>query len=106
MEASVSLEGREVLRLRIPETLEEEAEVLFLDAAYVKETEGTFVIYAKGGSAPAAGYNVIEAADGGVLCSAADCPDLVCVHTGTIHRETEMIACLPHRMSVQLIAAS
>ena len=53
------------------------------------------------------GYNVIsygELSDGseGVKCLRADCPDKVCVEQGTICLSTEVIVCLPHKLTVRI----
>lgn len=55
-----------------------------------------------------AGYNHFsvetdETGKAGIRCDAADCPDLVCVDTGLIRMENELIVCLPHRLSLRLI---
>ena len=42
------------------------------------------------------GYNVVEIADGQVRVSEADCPDLLCVHTGWRRHAGQVIVCLPH----------
>lgn len=49
---------------------------------------------------------VVETDDAGQLglrCDAANCPDLVCVETGRISMENELIVCLPHRLSLRLV---
>ena len=48
------------------------------------------------------GRNLIQVADGAVRVTQADCPDLVCVHTGPIREEGEVIACLPHKLIVYI----
>lgn len=40
----------------------------------------------------------------GVSCTGADCPDKICVETGTIALSDEMIVCLPHRVVARLYA--
>ena len=47
---------------------------------------------------------VIE--DGTVRVDSADCPDKVCVNTGRIRSDGEMIVCLPHKLIVRVIGAS
>ena len=32
----------------------------------------------------------------------ADCPDLVCVHTGKASKKGDVIACLPHRLLIEV----
>ena len=48
------------------------------------------------------GTNHIVIQDNAVYMSDADCPDKLCVHTGTIHKTGETIVCLPHRVVVEL----
>lgn len=48
------------------------------------------------------GYNLIRVKDGAVMVVQADCPDKVCVHTGPISREGEVIACLPHGLIIYI----
>ncbi len=46
------------------------------------------------------GRNLIRVEDGTVMVVQADCPDKICVHTGPISQEGEVIACLPHGLIV------
>lgn len=48
------------------------------------------------------GRNLIQVKDGAVRVSQADCPDKVCVHTGPISQEGQVIACLPHGLIVYI----
>ncbi len=50
--------------------------------------------------APSGGWNRIRVEDGAVFVEAADCPDLICVHTGRISEVGGVIACLPHRLII------
>ncbi len=55
------------------------------------------------------GHNTFEVKkmpDGsiGVSCTEADCPDKICVETGTIALSDEMIVCLPHKVVARLYA--
>ena len=47
-------------------------------------------------------YNVIEITEGGVRMKEADCPDQICVQTGSISKEHEMIVCMPHKVIVEI----
>ncbi|NMB00699.1 MAG: NusG domain II-containing protein [Firmicutes bacterium] len=49
------------------------------------------------------GYNVVEVADGQVRVSDADCPDLLCVHTGWRRHAGQVIVCLPHYFVVRIV---
>lgn len=51
---------------------------------------------------PETGRNLIRVEDGAVMVVQADCPDKICVHTGPISQEGEIIACLPHGMIVYI----
>lgn len=48
------------------------------------------------------GRNLIRVEDGTVMVAQADCPDKVCVHTGPISQEGEVIACLPHGVIIYI----
>jgi hypothetical protein len=53
------------------------------------------------------GYTLlVEAGDGEIRVSEADCPTQDCVHTGFIHRVGQSIVCLPARIVIQLEGAS
>lgn len=51
---------------------------------------------------PEIGRNLIRVEDGTVMVAQADCPDKICVHTGPISREGEVIACLPHGVMIYI----
>lgn len=51
----------------------------------------------------AGGYNVITVENGAVRVSEADCPDKVCVSTGSISGGAVPIVCLPHKLEVRVI---
>ena len=48
------------------------------------------------------GSNTITVKDGKIAVTAANCPDLVCVHTGSISHTGEVIACLPHKLIITI----
>lgn len=48
------------------------------------------------------GSNTITVKDGTIAVTDANCPDLVCVHTGTISQTGEVIACLPHKLIITI----
>lgn len=49
------------------------------------------------------GYNIISyAEEGGLVCTASDCPDKVCMDTGVVRTATEAIVCLPHRLTARV----
>lgn len=50
------------------------------------------------------GTNVVEVARGMVRCSESDCSNQVCVDTGWVGSEGQMIVCLPHRLTVEVVA--
>lgn len=51
---------------------------------------------------PEIGRNLIRVEGGTVMVSQADCPDKICVHTGPISQEGEVIACLPHGVVIYI----
>lgn len=51
------------------------------------------------------GYNLIEVERGRIRVAEADCPDQVCVRQGWISNSVVPIACLPHKLVVQLESA-
>ena len=48
------------------------------------------------------GENVLEIGTGYVRMVSADCPDQICVKTGSISKPGETIVCLPHRVAVTI----
>lgn len=51
---------------------------------------------------PEIGRNLIRVEDGTVMVVQADCPDKICVQTGPISQEGEVIACLPHGVIIYI----
>ena len=51
---------------------------------------------------PEIGRNLIRVEEGAVMVVQADCPDKICVHTGPISQEGEVIACLPHGVMIYI----
>ena len=52
------------------------------------------------------GFNVVEITNGQVRVSEADCPDLLCVHTGWRQHAGQVIACLPHYFVVRIVGSN
>ena len=57
------------------------------------------------------GHNVFEIGrkEGGeiyIRCLEADCPDKICVHTGTVVLPDQPIVCLPHRITARILKTS
>lgn len=48
--------------------------------------------------------NTVEVSPGAIAIIAADCPDGICVHQGTIRSSLLPITCLPNRVVIQLRA--
>ena len=46
--------------------------------------------------------NQIRIQDRTVRMIEADCPDQICVQTGSISKEHEMIVCMPHKVIVEI----
>jgi len=49
------------------------------------------------------GYNIINVKEGKVSIISSDCTNQVCVHSGEISNEGEIIVCLPHHLIVEII---
>ncbi|MCR4675090.1 MAG: NusG domain II-containing protein [Lachnospiraceae bacterium] len=49
------------------------------------------------------GYNTLVIKDRKAYFKDADCPDLVCVKSGTIESVGETIVCLPHRVVAEIV---
>ncbi|MCR5545181.1 MAG: NusG domain II-containing protein [Lachnospiraceae bacterium] len=49
------------------------------------------------------GYNILVIENGEAYFREADCPDLVCVKSGKIHKVGETIVCLPHRVVAEIV---
>ncbi|MBZ4665281.1 NusG domain II-containing protein [Mahella sp.] len=49
------------------------------------------------------GYNTIEVSAGRIRVKDADCTDRICVNTGWIDKPGEIIVCLPHKLTVQIM---
>lgn len=48
------------------------------------------------------GFNIIQVENGAVSVSEANCSNQTCVHTGSVSRSGEIIACLPHRLVISI----
>lgn len=51
------------------------------------------------------GYNIIHVEHGQISVSEADCPDQICVRQGAISDSIIPIACLPHRLVIEIVGA-
>jgi len=49
------------------------------------------------------GTNVFEVRGGSVRCVESDCSNQVCVNTGWVASSGQMIVCLPHELTVQVV---
>ena len=58
--------------------------------------EKTFVIESEGGK------NILEIKSGAVSVIEADCPDKICVRRGAIKNIGETIACVPHKLLIEI----
>ncbi len=50
------------------------------------------------------GTNIIQIEHGTVCVSEADCPDHICVNSPAISKPGEIIACLPHKLLIEIRA--
>ncbi len=48
------------------------------------------------------GENIIRIEGETIAVVDADCPDLVCVHTGAASKKGDVIACLPHKLLIEV----
>lgn len=48
------------------------------------------------------GYNVVSVEPGRIRVAEADCPDQVCVRQGWISNSVAPVACLPHKLVIEL----
>lgn len=48
------------------------------------------------------GANTIRIEDETIAVTDADCPDLVCVKTGKAAKKGDVIACLPHKLLIEV----
>lgn len=77
--------------------------------AVVQNTEGFYEVLDLGKDAEvevsgSLGTNVIEVSGGSVRCAESDCSNQVCVDTGWVSEQGQMIVCLPHELTVQVVA--
>ena len=49
------------------------------------------------------GYNIVHVEHGAISVTEADCPDQVCVRQGKISGSLIPIACLPHRLIIEIV---
>lgn len=76
--AKVYVDGKEVESIRLD----------LVSASYEIPIETTY------------GRNIILVEPGKISVKEADCPDKICVETGRIPEAGNVIACLPHRLSI------
>ena len=71
-----------------------------IDGEIIREldltAEETFTIEADSGK------NILEIKSGAVSVIAADCPDKICVKRGAIKNAGETIACVPHKILIEI----
>lgn len=77
--------------------------------AVVQNTEGYRAVLPLDDDASVAvesdrGTNVIEVAGGCVRCAESDCSNQICVDTGWVSQVGQTIVCLPHELTVQVVA--
>lgn len=77
--------------------------------AVVQNTEGIYQVLPLDEDATltvtgSLGTNVIEVRGGRVRCPESDCANQVCVDAGWICDAGQMIVCLPHKLTVQVVA--
>ena len=74
--------------------------VVKVDGSVVREinlsSDETFTVEAVNG------FNVVEVRGGKISVVAADCPEKICVRRGAINRGGEVIACVPHKLLIEI----
>lgn len=48
------------------------------------------------------GYNIIEIKDSSISIIDADCPDKICIKSGSISKPGELLVCLPHKLMIEI----
>lgn len=76
--------------------------------AVVQNSEGFYEVLPLGVDATLVvsgdlGTNAIEVVGGSVRCVESDCGNQVCVNTGWVSDAGQMIVCLPHQLTVQVV---
>ena len=79
-EAVVTVDGEEVLRVPLSEP-----------HTYIRQDQSGEVL------------NTVVVRDGRVCVVNANCPDKICVRTGWIQYDGQMIVCLPHKLIVTVV---
>ena len=79
-EAVVTIDGEEVLRAPLSEP-----------RTYLRQDQSGEVL------------NTVVIRDGRVCVESASCPDKICVNTGWIQYDGQMIVCLPHKLIVTVV---
>ena len=100
LKAVISLDGEDIAEVSLsgkkaPVVLSDSEDFNLLCDAF----EGSGISFT---IASTEGENSFLVLDGGISCTYADCPDLVCVSQGVISLETEAIVCLPHKLAVRI----
>ena len=79
---------------------EKKIAVVKVDGVIIREVdltgEKTFVIESGGRK------NIVEIKSGAVSVIAADCPDKICIRRGAIKNIGETIACVPHKLLIEI----
>ena len=80
---------------------EKKIAVVKVDGEIVREldlSEEKFFTVESGG-----GKNILEVKGGAVRVVEADCPDKICVRRGAIKNLGETIACVPHKILIEVV---
>ena len=81
-------------------TAEKKFAIVKIDGVIIRELDLTqeknFVIESEGGK------NFIALHDGEVRVVEADCPDKICIRRGAIKNVGETIACVPHKLLIEI----
>ncbi|MBF4694786.1 NusG domain II-containing protein [Fusibacter ferrireducens] len=72
--------------------------VVVKEYAFTHETQKTYVLDSEDE------VNVVQIKNGEVSVTEANCHDLICVKTGAISKPGEIIVCLPHKFTVEIVS--
>ncbi len=76
---------------------------IYLDGTYIRSVDLSAVTESYEFTVESErGMNVIKVENGRISVVEADCPDKVCIHTGSISDSAAPICCLPHKLVIRI----
>jgi len=90
-----------LIPLAINSSSEKNFAVVKVDGVIIRKLDlsidETFTIETSGGK------NIVAVKNGAVSVVEADCPDKICMRRGAIKNSGEMIACVPHKVLIEIV---